>query len=232
MKSYWVEDVMRGERKGVQASACITVYRSRDAGNSVMEPFHLLSRGGVKFNKKRFISDVKLFNVCILHLTCNGLPSPCHCQHPKISDKEKKPQYSANELPPELDFFRYAKGGPGVKRKTPHENDQDVVKSTGDNSEGDDYKNAQSPRGKRRKLETDMLTTPKSSEQRVTSKGRNIPVPIDSFQMLKDRYNCSSLVLFNLERNGWKSPTGIQAHAIPMLMEVCSVFHLRHGIID
>jgi hypothetical protein len=28
-----------------------------------MEPFHLLSGGGAKFDKKRFESDVRLFNV-------------------------------------------------------------------------------------------------------------------------------------------------------------------------
>ena len=36
-----------------------------------MEQFQLLSRGGVKFNKKRFGSDVKIFNVRLCHLTWN-----------------------------------------------------------------------------------------------------------------------------------------------------------------
>jgi hypothetical protein len=42
-----------------------------------MEQFQLLSRGGAKFNKKRFESDVKLFNVRLscLYLKKNP-PSP------------------------------------------------------------------------------------------------------------------------------------------------------------
>ena len=124
-----------------------------------------------------------------------------------------------DELPPELDFFRYAKGGPSVKRKAPHGNERDYAKRTEDNSSGDEDK-AQSPQGKKRKVEVDTPTIPKPSGQRVTSKGKNIPEPIESFQILKERYHCSSLILSNLEKNGWESPTGIQAHGIPMLMEV------------
>lgn len=30
-----------------------------------MEAFHLLSRGGAKFDKSRYKSEVDLFNVCI-----------------------------------------------------------------------------------------------------------------------------------------------------------------------
>ena len=142
-------------------------------------------------------------------------------------DKGKQLEHSADELPPELDFFRYAKAGPSVKRKTPHVHGDDAVKSAKDNSEEEEEEDeAQSPRGKKRKLETVTATTPKPIGQRVTSKGKNVPVPIDSFQSLKERYHCSSLILSNLEKNGWESPTGIQAHGIPMLMEVRTMFSL------
>jgi ATP-dependent RNA helicase DDX52/ROK1 len=135
-------------------------------------------------------------------------------------DKRKKPVYSANELPPELDFFRYAKAGPSVKRKaSQHGVDQgiDVAEDIGSGDEDE----AQLSRGKKRKLEADTPAAPKPPGQRVTSKGKNIPEPIDSFRALKERYNCSSLILSNLEKNGWELPTGIQAHGIPMCMEVC-----------
>ncbi|KAF8588418.1 P-loop containing nucleoside triphosphate hydrolase protein [Ramaria rubella] len=167
-----------------------------------MEAFHLLSKGGARFNKKRFDSDIKLFNSS------------------KPVDKGKKPELAPGELPPELDFFRYAKGGPGTKRKTPHEPHEKInIDQTEHNSDGDEEGEPESSRGKRRKVESEASDAPKQSKQRVTSKGRNVPEPLDSFEALKDRYNCSSLILSNLQKNGWNTPTGIQAHGIPMLME-------------
>lgn len=34
-----------------------------------MEAFHLLSRGGAKFDKQRFKSDVSLFTVCVVEVS-------------------------------------------------------------------------------------------------------------------------------------------------------------------
>ncbi len=40
-----------------------------------MEAFHLLSRGGVNFDKQRFKSDVKLFSVRLYPLSVDRLGS-------------------------------------------------------------------------------------------------------------------------------------------------------------
>jgi hypothetical protein len=40
-----------------------------------MEAFHLLSRGGVTFDKQRFKSDVKLFKVRLTQFTLVDFPS-------------------------------------------------------------------------------------------------------------------------------------------------------------
>lgn len=81
---------------------------------------------------------------------------------------------------------------------------------------------AESTSAKRRKLDPDAPAPPKALGQRVTSKGKNVPVSLDTFQALKERYHCPSLILSNLAKNGWDNPTGIQAHGIPILMEVRS----------
>ncbi|THH30185.1 hypothetical protein EUX98_g4009 [Antrodiella citrinella] len=65
-----------------------------------MEAFHLLTRGGATFNKKRFENDVQLFN------------------------KSKKPTAGSrtsqdSELPAELDFFKYAQAGPSKRKADP-----------------------------------------------------------------------------------------------------------------
>jgi len=79
----------------------------------------------------------------------------------------------------------------------------------------------ESSRGKRRKVEGDTIAeAPTTSKQRVTSKGKNVPAPVETFQELRERYECPNLILANLEKNGWKTPTGIQGHGIPMLFEV------------
>ncbi|KAI0367512.1 P-loop containing nucleoside triphosphate hydrolase protein [Pilatotrama ljubarskyi] len=62
-----------------------------------MEAFHLLSRGGVKFDKQRFKGDVQIFNA----------------KEPKASTSG---QATDGELPAELNFFKYAEGG-APKRK-------------------------------------------------------------------------------------------------------------------
>ncbi|KAF8525192.1 P-loop containing nucleoside triphosphate hydrolase protein [Hysterangium stoloniferum] len=150
-----------------------------------MDTFQLLSKGGAKFNKKRFQSDVQLFTV----------------QQPsKNVDKGKKPEIVADELPQELDFFRYAKGSSGHKNETTDELDD-----------------AESSREKRRKL--NACEPSNSPRQRVVCKGRDVPEPTESFEELRQRYTVSSLILQNLEKNGWNSPTGIQAYGIPILME-------------
>lgn len=130
---------------------------------------------------------------------------------------------SSGELPPELDFFRYTKNtssshSDNLKRKS--------------NTEPNVVEN-QAPTSKRRRTSPDTSDNegekhsgdaPKlSKKHRVVAKGNNVPAPVESFEELRTRYNFPSRMLQNLGKNGWVEPTGIQAHAIPMFLEVCRV---------
>ncbi|TFK57696.1 P-loop containing nucleoside triphosphate hydrolase protein [Heliocybe sulcata] len=156
-----------------------------------METFQLLSRGGVKFDKNRFKDDVRLFTV------------PRHL--PNIKQKATKRPSKAKELPAELDFFKYARGGAPAKRKADasgHAHDEKRRK-VDDEEESD----------------AESSSDPPPPRHRVTAKGSNVPSPADSFGALKERYHLSSHILSNLSSNGFKHPTGIQSHGIPILLE-------------
>lgn len=57
---------------------------------------------------------------------------------------------------------------------------------------------------------------------RVTAKGSDVPPPIEVFDNLLDRYKMPHRLLSNLRDNHYKYPTGVQAHGIPILLEVSS----------
>ncbi|OBZ79814.1 DEAD-box ATP-dependent RNA helicase 57 [Grifola frondosa] len=165
-----------------------------------MEAFQLLSRGGAKFDKQRFKTDVQLFN-----------------GKSKKDNKGKAVAKDADgDLPAELDFFKYAQGGP-AKRKASSGN---VVEDVGEGSH----------KGKKLRLEDDGDDDQQGSDDeppmprhRVTTKGNNVPAHADSFEALKERYHISSHLLANLAQHGYKRPTGIQSYGIPILMEMWTV---------
>lgn len=119
------------------------------------------------------------------------------------------------EIPAELDFFKYAQGGP-AKRKAP-ENQQDDREGRG---------TANRSVKKQRTGEAEVASEPDDDEDsrmprhRVTTKGSNVPEHIESFQTLQDRYKMSSHLLSNVTQSGYKWPTGIQSYGIPILLEV------------
>ncbi|KAN0121465.1 P-loop containing nucleoside triphosphate hydrolase protein [Russula decolorans] len=170
-----------------------------------MEAFHLLSRGGVNFDKQRFKGDVKLFSGSS-HIDAKG--------------KERK-RLKDGELPPELDFFKYATAGPskrkpsgpggeGHARTKKHKKDESVDGSdvnAEDEADGD----------------SSMTTNPSDNSgmlrQRVTVKGNNAPRPADTFKELHDRYRIHSQLMDNLKRYDYEHPTGIQSAGCPILLE-------------
>ncbi|KAI0090032.1 P-loop containing nucleoside triphosphate hydrolase protein [Irpex rosettiformis] len=158
-----------------------------------MEAFQLLSRGGVVFDKKRFGNDVQLFI------------------NPKVDEKGKAVAIdNTSGLPAELDFFKYSQGGSG-KRKGDEEKAEKGSKKaklvTEEELDEDDDEESQ---------QASTSTVPR---QRVTAKGNNAPRPVESFEELSARYNLQSKLLSNLADSGYKYPTGIQAHGIPILLE-------------
>jgi ATP-dependent RNA helicase DDX52/ROK1 len=127
------------------------------------------------------------------------------------------------ELPAELDFFKYAAAGPSKrnpsepgsedhakKKRRKRENSIDQVEDpyAKDNDDGANG------------LGSEQGTTPPMPKQRVTTKGKNVPERINTFKELQDRYNLASQLMVNLERNGYKYPTGIQSSGCPILFEV------------
>jgi superfamily II DNA/RNA helicase len=57
-------------------------------------------------------------------------------------------------------------------------------------------------------------------KHRVTSSGENVPAPISEFDDLPSRYKIPQRLLQNIQNCGYDTPTGIQAHGIPVLLEV------------
>ncbi|EIW86386.1 P-loop containing nucleoside triphosphate hydrolase protein [Coniophora puteana RWD-64-598 SS2] len=159
-----------------------------------MEAFQLLSRGGIKFDKQRFKSDVQLFN-----------PT----QNTDLKTKASFAASNDSDLPTELDFFKYAQGG-SSKRK-PDDRSGPLLKRRkmggASDDEGSDIEDgAQEEPGP-------------SIAQRVTAKGSDVPESAQSFESLHDRYELPSQLLKNLKENGFRHPTGIQSHGIPILLE-------------
>lgn len=193
-----------------------------------MEAFQLLSRGGARFNKQRFKSDVQIFNVrkCICQLFW-WLMSFQKAAPPK----DVKGKGVLTQLPPELDFFKYAKASSGKRKAEDKESDV--------HAEGKQEKVER----KRRKTEDESADSddnhigieeeaPTMQKHRVTAKGSDVPKPIASFEDLRERYNVPPRLLSNLSENSYKHPTGIQAHGIPILLEVSPPNVLSYGSED
>ena len=201
-----------------------------------MEAFQLLSRGGATFDKRRFKSDVRLFVVSpnLPSLTFSATSELTTyidaTRHPWTDpQKEKKADVDTQqkgaapqELPPELDFFRYAQAGDADGRKPKR---KAVHASEDERSQKEKKKKKR--HGDHADTETDAVrsneassTAPQPPRHRVTAKGSNVPEPIDSFSALKDRYQIPSHLLSNLTQYGFVHPTGIQSHGIPILLEV------------
>lgn len=55
---------------------------------------------------------------------------------------------------------------------------------------------------------------------RVTAKGSDVPAPVHVFDDLIDRYKIPHRLLSILRDSHYKYPTVVQAHGIPILLEV------------
>ena len=112
------------------------------------------------------------------------------------------------ELPSELDFFKYAQNVTKKRKRT-----------------DDDSRTRQ----RKRKVEDGEHGGSQSDEHivahRVKTKGTNVPTSILSFKELK-KYSIPAHLYPNLASSGYKSPTAIQSHCIPILLEVIIVFNV------
>ncbi|CAE6495550.1 unnamed protein product [Rhizoctonia solani] len=159
-----------------------------------MEAFRLLSRGGAKFDKGRFRNDVKLFS------TENA--------ESKNNMKSSTQDLAPGQLPPELDFFKYAKAAPSGSTSE----SAAPVKPTKAKEEAESTQGKKRKRGNEERKESLL-------KHRVTSSGENVAPPITEFEDLSSRYKVPQRLLQNIENCGYDCPTGIQAHGIPVLLE-------------
>ena len=192
-----------------------------------MEAFHLLSRGGVNFDKQRFKRDVKLFSVRLIHPSLVGLAQNQQgSSHNDTKGKEKK-RLKDGELPPELDFFKYATAGPskrkpsgpggeGHARTKRHRKDESI---NGSDANTEDEMDVDSS------MTTNLGDNSRLPRQRVTIKGNNAPRRADTFKELHDRYRIHSQLMENLKQYDYEYPTGIQSAGCPILLEVSSLMY-------
>ncbi|KAF5369793.1 hypothetical protein D9758_001379 [Tetrapyrgos nigripes] len=161
-----------------------------------MEAFQLLSRGGIKFDKKRFKNDVELFN-----------------GKSKSDSGKEQPPSTNSELPVELDFFKYAQGGPSKRKGTNLEAESPAGKKRKFTKEDEDSEDEEDEAEERKPL---------PQRHRVTTKGNNVPDHADTFEEMRERFQLSSHLMTNLSKYGYHYPTGIQSYGIPILLSVSS----------
>lgn len=113
-----------------------------------------------------------------------------------------------DELPGELDFFKYAQGG-STKRKADQPDGEPKEKKRKRDEESDDESE-----------EEDREIRIAPQRHRVVAKGSNVPEHVDTFEELSERYKLSSLLLSNLSKYGYTHPTAIQSYGTPILLEV------------
>ncbi|KAJ2933602.1 hypothetical protein H1R20_g3509, partial [Candolleomyces eurysporus] len=167
-----------------------------------MEAFQLLSRGGVRFDKKKFQPDVQLFQ-----------------KKGESSSREPSRKDASDQvLPAELDFFKYAEGGQS-KRKTAQKDGGRKEKrrkmdeaGIGSDDEIDDELIEEEGTGQ------DSPDQP-IQRHRISVKGLNPPKEAATFEDIKERYTVPSQLYANLAKNDYHHPTGIQSSGIPVLLE-------------
>ncbi|PFH54729.1 hypothetical protein AMATHDRAFT_135053 [Amanita thiersii Skay4041] len=157
-----------------------------------MEAFQLLSRGGARFNKIRFQSDVKLFNKNLV--TRQGSFDVAN---------------QGDDIPTELDFFRYAEGGHAKRKVDLSNNVGRRIKRRKTYDEDDGYN----------VIDSDSEPERPRQSHRVVAKGNNVPKRIEAFEELGQRYSMSKLLLTNLKKCNYTQPTAIQSHGVPILIQ-------------
>ncbi|KAI0271650.1 P-loop containing nucleoside triphosphate hydrolase protein [Gloeopeniophorella convolvens] len=170
-----------------------------------MEAFHLLSRGGISFDKKKFKNEVKLFT-----------KSSSNDADGKGASKIKE-----GELPAELDFFKYATAGPSKRKSSSAAGEgrtkkrrmhREAVENEGRSDEDAEESNAS-------EKDDEREPGPSMPRHKVTAKGSNVPERANTFEELRERYDIPPTLMENLKRYGCEHPTGIQSCGCPILLE-------------
>lgn len=68
-------------------------------------------------------------------------------------------------------------------------------------------------------LSEDQLVQTIRKENRISVLGKNIPLPVTSFEELRTKYNMSEKLVNNLTNCSYAKPTAIQMQAMPIMLE-------------
>jgi ATP-dependent RNA helicase DDX52/ROK1 len=143
--------------------------------------------------------------------------------HIDAKGKERK-RLDDGELPPELDFFKYATAGPSKRKPSgPGEGRAVTKRHRKDESADASDANAEDEVDGESSMTTNPSDNSGMPRQRVTIKGNNAPRRADTFKELHDRYRIHSQLMDNLKRYEYEYPTGIQSAGCPILLEVGSL---------
>jgi ATP-dependent RNA helicase DDX52/ROK1 len=132
---------------------------------------------------------------------------------------------AAGQLPSELDFFKYSQVS-SPKRKASEVADPASRKRA--RAERDRRKEEDSESYGDSKADEEGSSERKPEKQRIATKGQDVPPAANSFQDMAERYELSQYLVANLEKYGFRSPTGIQSQGCPILMEVRRGLFIAH----
>ncbi|XP_006454574.1 hypothetical protein AGABI2DRAFT_189828 [Agaricus bisporus var. bisporus H97] len=124
-----------------------------------------------------------------------------------FTETRRPPSTSHGDLPTELDYFKYARSSSEKRKYSSIPTQQQNVEWKGDEDEDDDHVAEQSQEAK------SLI-----AKHRVTVKGNDIPNPVGSFEVLREKYHISNQLFQNLSKSGYRHPTSIQSHAVPIMM--------------
>jgi ATP-dependent RNA helicase DDX52/ROK1 len=159
-----------------------------------MDIFQSLSAGGAHFDRKRFQSDIELFQSKSKRAS---------------SSKESldRAEVGTKALPKELDFF-----GDLGRSKPSDASKQGKAKAK-------DVSNLEAESSTEMAPLTAGDVPSFLKKHKIKQTGTDVPRPMVSWSELKTRWGVEPRVLRNLEQGGWSEPTDVQKSAMPVLLD-------------
>ncbi|MCO5584867.1 hypothetical protein L7F22_038799 [Adiantum nelumboides] len=157
-----------------------------------MDVFQTLAGGGVHFDRKRFQSEIALFNGKAGNNTASS----------------SKQVGAGKVLPKELDFF----GDSSSNKISQAGSTDDASTRNGKQRASDSEIVIAEPLNK--------STLPSFLKQnKIKQTGTDAPMPLTSWEELGSRWNMDKRLLSNLANVGWGKPTAVQMGAMPCMLD-------------
>lgn len=160
-----------------------------------MDVFQTLAGGGVQFDRKRFQSEIELFNGKAANKSA-AIPS------------SSKQVQAGKVLPKELDFFGDSNNQNSIHSASA---DDSSVRNGKQKASDSDLATAE-PLNK-----TTLASFLKQNKIKQT--GTDAPMPLTSWEELETRWKMDKRLLNNLANVGWGKPTAVQMGAMPCLLD-------------